>query len=178
MRAFLAIPLPPPTRQALASVANQIDGLRAQKPHTIHLTLRFLDEIADPAPIVEALTPVAAAHEPFEMSLERIGVFPPRGAPRVVWVGLGAGEMQAGALAAGIENALVPLGFRRERRPWHGHVTLGRFRSPPRRADGLVDEDRRFGQVPAEKLVLFESNLTPDGAVHEVLQELSLGRDK
>lgn len=178
MRAFLAIPLPPPTRQALASVANQIDGLRAQKPHTIHLTLRFLDEIADPAPIVEALTPVAAAHEPFEMSLERIGVFPPRGAPRVVWVGLGAGEMQAGALAAGIENALIPLGFRRERRPWHGHVTLGRFRSPPRRADGLVDEDRRFGQVPAEKLVLFESNLTPDGAVHEVLQELSLGRDK
>ena len=178
MRAFLAIPLPPPTRQALASVANQIDGLRAQKPHTIHLTLRFLDEIADPAPIVEALTPVAAAHEPFEMSLERIGVFPPKGAPRVVWVGLGAGEMQAGALAAGIENALVPLGFRRERRPWHGHVTLGRFRSPPRRADGLVDEDRRFGQVPAEKLVLFESNLTPDGAVHEVLQELSLGRDK
>jgi len=178
MRAFLAIPLPPPTRQALASVANQIDGLRAQKPHTIHLTLRFLDEIADPAPIVEALTPVAAAHEPFEMSLERIGVFPPRGAPRVVWVGLGAGEMQAGALAAGIENALVPLGFRRERRPWHGHVTLGRFRSPPRRADGLVDEDRRFGQVPAEKLVLFQSNLTPDGAVHEVVQELSLGRDK
>jgi len=178
MRAFLAIPLPPPTRQALASVANQIDGLRAQKPHTIHLTLRFLDEIADPAPIVEALTPVAAAHEPFEMSLERIGVFPPRGAPRVVWVGLGAGEMQAGALAAGIENALVPLGFRRERRTWHGHVTLGRFRSPPRRAGDLVDEDRCFGRVPAEKLVLFESNLTPDGAVHEVVQEMSLGRDK
>ena len=178
MRAFLAIPLPPPTRQALASVANQIDGLRAQKPHTIHLTLRFLDEIADPAPIVEALTPVAAGHEPFEMSLERIGVFPPRGAPRVVWVGLGAGEMQAGALTAGIENALIPLGFRRERRPWHGHVTLGRFRSPPRRADGVVDEDRRFGQVPAEKLVLFQSTLTPDGAIHEVVQELSLGRDK
>ena len=159
-------------------MANQIEGLRAQKPHTIHLTLRFLDEIADPAPIVEALTPVAAAHEPFEMSLERIGVFPPRGAPRVVWVGLGAGEIQAGALAVGIENALVPLGFRRERRPWHGHVTLGRFRSPPRRGDRLVDADRRFGQVPAEKLVLFQSNLTPDGAIHEVVQELSLGRDK
>ncbi|MHC4973798.1 MAG: RNA 2',3'-cyclic phosphodiesterase [Planctomycetota bacterium] len=178
MRAFLAIPLPPPTRQALASVANQIEGLRAQKPHTIHLTLRFLDEIADPEPIIEALTPVAAAHEPFEMSLERIGVFPPKGAPRVVWVGLGVGEMQAGALAAGIENALVPLGFRRERRTWHGHVTLGRFRSPPKRGRDLVDEDRRFGSVPAEKLVLFESTLTPDGAVHEAVREMSLGRAK
>jgi 2'-5' RNA ligase len=178
MRAFLAIPLPPPTRQALASVANQIEGLRPVKPHAFHLTIRFLDEIADPGPIVEAVTPVAAAHEAFEMSLERIGVFPPRGAPRVVWVGLGAGEMQAGALAAGVENALVPLGFKRERRPWHGHVTLGRFRSAPRHGRHLVDEERRFGQVPAEMLVLFESTLTPDGAVHEVVQEMSLGRAK
>jgi 2'-5' RNA ligase len=178
MRAFLAIPLPPPTRQALASVAQQIEGLRVLKPHAIHLTIRFLDEITDPEPIVEAVAPVAAAHAPFEMSLERIGVFPPKGAPRVVWVGLGAGEMQAGALAAGVENALVALGFRRERRPWRGHVTLGRFRSPPRRGTDLVDEDRRFGVVPADKLVLFESTLTPEGAIHEAVREMSLGRAK
>lgn len=178
MRAFLAIPLPPPTRQALASVANQIEGLRAQKPHTLHLTIRFLDEIADPAPIIQAVTPVAAAHEPFEMSLERIGVFPRKGTPRVVWVGLGAGEMQAGALAAGVESALLPLGFSRDRRPWHGHVTLGRYRTPPRRGQEPVDEDRRFGRVPAEKLVLLESTLTPDGAIHETVQEMSLGRAK
>jgi len=176
MRAFLAIPLPPELCEALAAVGAGIEGLSAQKPGTIHLTIRFLDEIADPAPIVTAIEPVAAAHEPFDMSLERLGAFPHERAPRVVWVGLGDGEMQAGALAAGVGNALAPLGFRREHRPWHGHVTLGRFRG--RAPKGFVDKERAFGRARAERLVLFKSALTPQGAVHTAVHDMSLGRDK
>ncbi|MHC4548097.1 MAG: RNA 2',3'-cyclic phosphodiesterase [Planctomycetota bacterium] len=178
MRAFLAIPLPADVRAALAAAGQKIPGLRAQRPDTLHLTLRFLDEIADPAPIVAAVAPVARAHEPFDMSLERIGVFPHDRAPRVVWVGLGEGEMQAGALAAGVESALLPLGFRRERRPWRGHITLGRFREPHAAPRNVADPERRFGRVRAGVLALYRSILTPDGAVHEALEEMSLGRAK
>ena len=132
MRAFLAIPLPAAMRETLCEVGLGITRLRSQRADTIHLTLRFLGEIEDPDAVAAAVGPVVEKHRAFDMSLERVGVFPKEGAPRVVWVGVGEGEMQAGALAAGIEGALVPLGFPRERRPWHGHVTLGRFRDPDR----------------------------------------------
>ena len=175
MRAFLAIPLPRATQARLAEAGAGIPGLRAQKPETLHLTVRFLGDIADAEAVAGAVAPVAAKHRPFDMELQRIGVFPPRGAPRVVWVGLGAGEMQAGALAAGVEDALAALGFPRERRPWHGHVTLGRFREGGRPARDVVDPARAFGTVRAATLVLYDSTLTPDGAVHRAVKEMPLG---
>jgi 2'-5' RNA ligase len=83
--------------------------------------------------------------------------------------------MQAGALAAGVESALAPLGFPRERRAWHGHVTLGRFRDPEPCPPGLVDRARKFGEARADRLVLFRSELTPEGALHSELASLPLG---
>lgn len=174
MRAFLAIPLPTGLCEELAEVARGIDGLRAQRPESIHLTVRFLGDTLDAEAVAGAVAPVAAKHEPFDMTLERIGVFPKRGTPRVCWVGLGEGEIQAGALVAGVEEALEPLGFPRERRPWHGHVTLGRFRSRvnPKR---VVDHERTFATVRAERLVLYKSTLRPEGAVHDAVREFPLG---
>lgn len=179
MRAFLALPLPADLQRALEELGRGVAHLRAQKAPTIHLTLRFLGEIEDPEAVAGAVAPVAAAHTPFELRLGRLGAFPSPRSARVLWAGLKQGEMPAGALAAGIEDALLELGFPRERRPWRGHITLGRFRSPRRLAPEVAD--RPLDQLPpfrAERVILFRSILTPQGALHEALRELSLGGGK
>jgi 2'-5' RNA ligase len=173
VRAFLAIPLPARLRQELAAVGRNVERLRAQREETIHLTVRFLGDIDDPAPVAAAVAPVAAAHPAFDLALRGLGAFPNPRRARVVWVGLGAGDHEAGALAGGIDAALAPLGFEREQRAWHGHVTLGRFRSPRRFPQ--ADPDREFGRARADRLVLYSSTLTPEGAVHEVVEEFPFG---
>lgn len=174
MRAFLAIPLPEALCEELARYAGKIPKLRALKPGTIHLTIRFLGEIRRAQEIVDAVAPVAAAHAPFPIGLAGVDAFPRGRAAHVVWVGLSRGDMEAGALAAGVENALLPLGFPREKRPWKGHVTLGRFARPQRFPP--VEPRPEFGSATADRLVLYRSVLTPQGALHEALRELSLGR--
>ena len=173
MRAFLAIPLPEKLCEELAAVGRSIAGLRAQKGPTIHLTIRFLGEVEDPEPVAAAAAEVAARHAPFDVSLAGVGAFPDARRPRVVWVGLGEGAGEAAALARDIDDAVVALGFPREERPWSAHITLGRFRDrPPKppRFDPLLE----FGKARADRLVLFRSVLTPEGALHEAFRELSL----
>jgi 2'-5' RNA ligase len=145
-----------------------------QKPGTIHLTIRFLGEIRRAQDVVDAVAPVAAAHPPFALELAGVSAFPRTRAANVVWVGLARGDLEAGALAAGVENALLPLGFPREGRPWKGHVTIGRFPRP--RKFEAPEPPPVFGSAPADRLVLYRSVLTPEGALHEALRELSLGR--
>ena len=177
MRAFLAIPLPPPLCEELAAVGRGIDGLRAQRAGTIHLTIRFLGEIDDADAVAAAAAGVASRHAPFDLRLKGLGAFPDARRPRVVWVGLAEGAEPAGALARDVERAVVGLGLPREDRPFSAHVTLGRFRGRPRRPPPL-DPDREFGRARADRLILYRSTLTPEGAQHEAVADLSLGPDK
>lgn len=174
VRAFLAIPIPPELQQPLAVAGQAFSDLHCVHAANLHLTLKFLGDVRDPIAIAEAVEPVCAAHSAFELTLARVGCFPDRRRARVVWVGLSDGELVAGALASGIEQALLPLGFEPEGRPWRGHVTLGRFRTPKRLRKSLLDDEHVFGSFRAEEVVLFSSQLTPEGAVHTPVHRLAL----
>jgi 2'-5' RNA ligase len=173
VRAFLAIPLPEKLCEELAAVGRGIQGLRAQKAGTIHLTLRFLGDVEDPGPVAAAAAEVAARHGAFDVSLAGVGAFPDARRPRVVWVGLGEGAGAAAALAKDLDDTVAALGFPREERPWTAHITLGRFRDRPPKPPQL-DPRREFGRVKADRITLFRSVLTPEGALHEAFREMSL----
>jgi len=175
VRAFLALPLPAPLQEALARRAAALEGLRAQRPGTIHLTVRFLGDLEDPEPVLEAVRPVAAATPPFELELTGLGAFPGPRRARVVWVGVGRGAEEAAALAAGVDRALEALGIPPEDRPWSAHVTLGRYRQPRALPTDAAQAPDVWEPAPARELVLFSSTLTPRGAVHEAVGRLPLG---
>jgi len=184
MRCFVALDLPEPVRAALAALGER---LRAEAPRAdvrwvpspaLHLTLRFLGEVPDAvvARIVTALSALAARQSPMALSLAGCGVFPGPGRPRVVWAGVGEGAGVVGRLAAEIEHAVVALGVPAERRPFQGHITLARVRSP-RGIQGLVRALAPLAQTPlgawtATDLVLFRSHLGPQGARYEVVARL------
>jgi RNA 2',3'-cyclic 3'-phosphodiesterase len=131
LRLFVACQLPDEVRDALSRAQDGLrrlvpGRLRWVRPEGIHVTLKFLGDVDETR--VEAIrAALAAAIDPFELRVRpaTIGTF--GGARvRVVWVGL-KGEIEGlAALAVRVEQALAPLGFPRERRPFAAHLTLAR----------------------------------------------------
>jgi 2'-5' RNA ligase len=99
-----------------------------------------------------------------------LGGFPSLGRPRVLWVGIARGVAEIAALAAAVDRATAGLGFPPESRPFRGHLTVARVRSP-RGLPALVEAVRAagapdFGAWTVSEVVLYESRLRPTGAVH------------
>jgi 2'-5' RNA ligase len=68
---------------------------------------------------------------------------------------------------------MTPLGFAPEGRPFRGHLTLGRVRSPrgttPLAAHITGRGQDAFGDWTAREVKLYRSHLRPSGAVYEVI---------
>lgn len=183
MRIFIAVTLDSTTR---ARVGALIDELRSQPAVSaarvrwvpeanLHLTLRFLGELdeARTAAVREALTS-AWPQSPFEASLGAARLFPPRGAPRVVWLDVRNGADRLHALQQEVERRLVRIGFGRERRPFHPHLTVGRVKRTARPAGRSLSRTVEAIDVPpiewtVDRVALMESRLSSQvAAYHEV----------
>lgn len=157
----------------LASLRPRVPDLRWVDPRNVHLTLRFLGDSSPRAlrVVEEQLRERGAACPPLEAPVRGLGVFPDRGSPRVLWLGV---ELPAPALdlQRACERAAVAAGFPREDRPFRSHLTLGRWREGGRRPD-LPEVD--LGLARLETLVLFRSDLQPRGPTYTPLCTVRLG---
>ena len=136
MRTFVAIRCGEQVRARLAREGARLreldPGMRVTREGDFHLTVQFLGEVGeDLVPVLgEALKEAAAGFGPVAVRYRGIGAFPHPGRPSVVWAGMEEEEApgRLTALAKAVGEALKPLGYPPERRPWSAHVTLGRFR--------------------------------------------------
>lgn len=184
MRTFIAIDLDESLKRALEMFAGELKNLtrsiRWVGSTGMHLTLKFLGEIseADAARVSTALEGTAARHGVFTLVLEGTGTFPPgRRALRVLWAGA-IPVPPLLSLQEDIEREMASLGFEREKRPFHPHLTLGRVKSASG-LDALVQEigqqqNRKFGEMSVQKFIFFQSTLKPSGAEYTVLKEFLL----
>ena len=156
-----------------ARLRARLGGIRLVRAEGIHLTLRFLGPTS-PAQ-AEALRPLlaaaAAACPAAEVQVAGLGTFPERGSPRVLWLGLDAPPAILETQRA-CERAARAAGFEPEERPFRAHLTLGRWRDRAPRPD-LPPAD--LGTARLESLILFRSELLPDGAVYTPMAEFALG---
>lgn len=136
-RVFIALDLSDAARaelgRALRRLARALPAARVSELASLHLTLAFLGEVDDATLAVAIATTgeVASATAPFHLALGKLGIFGPREAPHVVWAGVG-GELPAlRALQRRLTDALEPLGFARDPRPFAPHLTLARLKAPP-----------------------------------------------
>jgi 2'-5' RNA ligase len=171
VRAFIALEIPGLIRARLAELQGvwrrEIPGVRWQKADTLHLTLRFLGptRVDQLEHLRETLGLLANRHGPVEARVGELGTFPPRGSPRVLFLGV---EHTAGlqAIASDCELQAVAAGLPPETRPFRSHLTLGRWRDRTIRPR-LPSID--LGRVVFTSLVLFASELLRDGARHTPL---------
>ena len=182
MRQFLAIELSDALREDLRALSERLrqetGGWRWVAPASIHLTLRFLGEVPGDrdAPSRALWREAAAAASRFTLRLEGIGSFPPRGRPRVLWVGVHedgpAGRLQR--LAEDLEGAARTAGFEPENRPFRPHLTLARARRNERPG---FPERREFvsrASLDVRDVVLFRSELHSSGARYSILDRYPL----
>lgn len=189
IRAFIAIELPDRVRLAIQREADRLHAalgdraLRWVRPEAIHLTLRFLGEVPRSAvdQVAKALGPICARCPPLEIEVGGLGRFPGGAKPRVVWIGVKEEQGQLVALQSEIERAMVELGFRREDRPFHPHLTLARVRreTPSHKLRELAEQvDREqvesVGNLLAGHVALMRSQLVPHGASYHRLQQFVL----
>ncbi len=173
MRAFIALPVAADIQRVLGEACRKLAaaggmGMRWVPPQQIHLTLKFLGDIDDDAApaVSERLSGVAGRFSPWSARLHGLGAFPNPSSPRVVWAGVDD-EGRSAAVQAEVEDALARIAIAKESRPFAPHLTLGR-----RRPGGAFRREtlREVSIDPAEftidRLVLFQSTLTPSGAVH------------
>jgi len=184
LRCFVAIELDPAIKDQLGQVQRQLAGLgklvRWVDPKQVHLTLKFLGEVPDEKvpQISRTLGDVAAELAPFEMNVAGLGCFPPAGSVRVVWIGVEDPTGRLHECQQRCDQALERLGFPREARPFTPHLTIARARGP--RAPGDVRtsvEQVRFagGSQYVDQIVLFQSHLSPRGAIYTVVSRARLG---
>jgi RNA 2',3'-cyclic 3'-phosphodiesterase len=191
LRLFFAVELAPAVRAAasaagrrLARALDDAGGLDVRwiPEDNLHVTLRFLGEVD--ASRLGALHEVAIAPcgvTPFTIRVGGFGMFPPSGAPRVIWMGIMSGADGLRALHADLSARLLPLGFEPERRAFSPHVTMARFRQrPPRGAwqvarRAVAAQAVDAGAAPVEAVTLFRSRLSPRGAAYESVLRVPLG---
>jgi 2'-5' RNA ligase len=186
MRLFVAIDLTHAARAAIADEQKRLmrafgrsdRSIRWVKPEQMHLTLVFIGNVDDEraARIADAMRGDIVVR-PFEVGFARTGVFPPHGAPTVLWLGVGRGASETIEVQRHVADRLEELGVERERRAYHPHLTLGRWRSSRASDRRRVVEASRgdeVAQIDVSSVTLYRSHLSSQGSTYEALTRASL----
>jgi 2'-5' RNA ligase len=116
----------------------------------------------------------------FDLEITGAGVFPPTGAPRVIWLGLTSGADALRRLHAELAARLPSLGFEPERRAYSAHLTIARIKEVPRSGsyreirDAIHNQPAHAGRCRIEAVTLFRSRLSPKGASYEAILRVPL----
>jgi 2'-5' RNA ligase len=170
LRLFCALRLPDAALDVLGEwQERELRGGRAVPREHLHLTLAFLGHrpAGELPGIAAALRESAAAAGPIRLLPERY-----RETRSVGMVVLKDLEGSATRLAEDLFGRLEGLGvYERERRTWLPHVTVLRFRKPPRLKPSLPG----LGEVVPSDAAVYLSQLRPTGADYFVVESFVLG---
>ncbi|MBI3930625.1 MAG: RNA 2',3'-cyclic phosphodiesterase [Chloroflexi bacterium] len=187
IRSFIAIELPDELKLELDRLETRLksakpSGVKWVDPDSIHLTLKFLGNIAidRTAEITRAIEEAARVVTPFHLEVKDLGVFPNLKRVRVAWVGISGEVDKLIQLQQGIESNLTSLGFAPESRPFTSHLTLARLGN-----QASLDERQKFGQLIAstrfeggainvDAISLMRSQLTRAGAIYSRISSVGL----
>lgn len=167
-RLFIAIPLPPPVTDLIGSIRAPLPGARWGDSRQAHLTLHFLGDHPESGvePVGELLRQCTQI-PPFHLTTGRLGTFGPPDTPRVLWLGVSDAGERLCRVHALLADGLRGMGLTPEDRPFRPHLTVARLRGVTKR-ELMQVLGRTLPQVtfPVERIVLYESILSPSGAIH------------
>ncbi len=187
LRLFLGIPIPQDVQNKLTSFQKEIqpyiDKASWTPPENMHVTLKFLGNTQlDLLPRIRThCEAIARRHRIFHVKVSGIGSFQDWRRLRVIWVGFKDGD-DITALAKEIDVILGKLGFPRENRPFHPHITLARVkRFRKDKVSSFVENilptlNSWETTIQVRGFHLYRSILKPKGAEYTILSTFSLTR--
>ena len=168
-RLFVAIDLPDSTRRLLANLDPHIRGVRWTESNQMHLTLGFFEDVSEDVELRLREKLSVIEFGPFFLPVNGFGSFSTKGAPKVIWIGVGKAHPHLFQIHKRVQEAALAAGIEPELRPWHPHVTMARCR------DVSAQTVRKFlqahaefdaGMIRVDAFYLYSSKLTPAGPIH------------
>jgi 2'-5' RNA ligase len=174
-RLFVAIRPPRPVREQLLAIMGGVAGVRWQSDDQLHITLRFIGEVDRHTGSDIAAALGSVHHPPFKLSLAGIGTFGRPGQPGALWAGVAPHEPLK-ALHKKVDQVCIRAGVAPEGRAYRPHITLARLKRSTGSVAGLVEASGGLSSGPflVESFGLFESTLTPEGALYTMAERYSL----
>lgn len=174
-RLFVALRPPEPIRDLLLDAMDESADFRWQDDEQLHITLRFVGEVDRPVAddLAHALGRIRS--DKLELRIAGVGRFEQRSGG-ALWAGVEPKPPLA-ALAAKVERVCQSVGLEPERRAFHPHITLARWKG--RRTREVQDFLGRRGGLSSEpfeldRFILFESHLSRHGAHYEAVEAYRL----
>lgn len=174
-RLFVAIDLPESTKRILLDLDPKIRGVRWTEAAQMHLTLGFFGDVNEDVDLALREKLIAIKFAAFFLPVTGMGTFPPKGASKIIWIGVGSAHPHLFQIYKRVQEAALAVGIEPELRHWHPHITLARCRKiAPQSIRKFLQTNVDFdaGMIRVEAFHLYSSKLTPAGAVHT--RELSV----
>ncbi len=184
IRTFVAIKITSELEKELSNFIEELRKIRCDvkwvKAESVHLTLKFLGNIhaTDVAKVFEAVSNAVREFSSFRLNTAEKGAFPSLKRPRVFWVGLAEkNDHTLIPLQSKVDKKLAELGFEKEKRKFHPHLTVGRVRSP-KNIEEITKRFMEYGfpkiEFNVDQVLVMKSKLTPKGAIYSVQNAVSL----
>ncbi len=166
----------------IASYRSSLAGekIRWVKPSGMHLTLAFLGDIdkRQQEEAVKVLRETACGFEPFSVEFTGAGLFRDLRRPRVLWLGIEAGDILC-EMRSALCHRLIEAGLLDEEKPFSPHLTLGRMKriENRERLSELLSEPGGHKLPPQQvsEIILYESILRPGSpATYHRAEEVAL----
>ena len=174
-RLFVAIRPPEIIRSRLLDLMEGVDGVRWQDEDQLHLTLLFIGEVERPVADDIAAALGTVRHPRFDLGLRGLGTFERRRQPVTLWAGVTPHD-ELKALHKKVAQACQRAGIEPERRAYSPHITLARLGRSAGSIAPMMEIAGGLSSQPFEvkDFRLYESYLTPKGAIHTVVERYSL----
>ncbi len=180
-RLFVAVPVSESIKEKIKPLAKALEDTGADlKPvslENMHFTLKFLGEVEESKipEIKEKLGQIAKSSRKFELRLKEVGVFPSLERINVVWIGAKSPECVSLMKEANEQLRYIRKDEHEEEMP---HLTIARVKSARNKEKlvAFVDKFKKeeLGQMSVDKILLCESELTPEGPKYTVIDEWML----
>ena len=175
-RLFVAIRPPETIRDLLIDAMDDSADFRWQDEEQLHLTLRFIGEVERPLANDLAASLARIRAEPFELRIAGAGRFEQRNGG-ALWAGVEP-KSPVTALAGKVERVCQDNELQPERRAFHPHITLARWKGRrTREVHDFLERKRGLSSqpFPVAEFTLFESRLSRHGAHYEEVAVYPLG---
>ena len=121
------------------------------------------------------LAQLSAGAQPFELRISGVGRFEQRSSG-ALWAGVEP-KAPLGALASKVERTCQSIGLEPERRAFHPHITLARWKGRrTREVHDFLERKRGLASEPfaVDRFILFESHLSRHGAHYDEVASYAL----
>jgi len=170
MRCFIGIPLHNKIQEEIYDIYPEIKKIRFTKKENLHITVKFLGEVKEEKTedIKKIIRDCCIDIKKFQISCNRLSAFPSLTSARVIWVNVAEGAKIIEKIYKRLEDKLSQIGFEKEKRKYIPHITIARTKIS---AD-ITDYLNKFEiNSKAESIVLFKSDLKPEGPVYTKIFE-------